>query len=160
MKCPDGLEGCWVNHTDCWEATTRKTPINIPEVPKDAKLPDFLANGFVTKDSGQRQTFSTGMQRDIQTDKPRYDLIGSGWNLIKRWAELVGRGALKYGELNFEKAETEEEMRRFKASALRHAVQWYMGETDEDHAAAVCFNVAGAEMVARKLAAKQKQGEF
>lgn len=107
--------------------------------------------GFVTKDSGERQEFSTGMKRDTQTDKPRYDLIGSGWNLIKRWAELVGRGAVKYGELNFEKAATEEEMNRFKSSAMRHMVQWQMGETDEDHAAAVCFNIAGYEMVKAKL---------
>lgn len=108
-------------------------------------------NDFITKDSGERQQFSTGMKRDVQTDKPRYDLIGSGWMLIKRWAELMGRGAIKYGELNFEKAATEEELRRFKASALRHMIQWFHGEVDEDHAAAVCFNLAGAEMVKVKL---------
>lgn len=111
---------------------------------------------FITKDSGERQEFSTGMKRDTQTDKPRYDLIGSGWHLIKRWAELVGRGAVKYGELNFEKAATEEEMNRFKSSALRHMVQWHMGESDEDHAAAICFNVAGYEMVRAKLSDKLK----
>lgn len=110
-----------------------------------------MAQEFTTKDSGKRQEFVTGMKRDIQTDKPRYDLIGSGWDLIKRWAELVGRGALKYGELNFEKAATEEEYRRFRSSAMRHMVQWFQGETDEDHAAAVCFNLAGAEMVRTKL---------
>ncbi len=116
--------------------------------------PDSTLNlqEFVTKDSGQRQEFSSGMVRDLQIDKPRYDLIGWGWNLIKRWAQLMGRGAVKYGELNFEKAETEEELKRFKASALRHIVQWYMGEVDEDHAAAACFNLAGAEMVRSKMA--------
>jgi hypothetical protein len=112
---------------------------------------------FITKDSGERQEFSTGMKRDVQTDKPRYDLIGSGWDLIKRWAELMGRGAIKYGELNFEKAATEEELRRFKASALRHMIQWFHGETDEDHASAVCFNLAGAEMVKKKLTKKDQQ---
>lgn len=110
---------------------------------------------FVTRDSGQRESFSTGMQRDVQTDKPRYDLIGSGWDLIKRWAELVGRGALKYGELNFEKAATEDELKRFKSSAMRHMIQWFQGELDEDHAAATCFNLAGAEMVKSKLKEKQ-----
>src|SRR4029077_18994943 len=81
---------------------------------------------FVTKDSGERQEFSTGMRRDVQTNKPRYDLIGeAGWKLIKRWAELMGRGAIKYGELNFQKAETLEEANRFKASALRHAIQFF-----------------------------------
>lgn len=122
---------------------SRNTNLGIPHCHEDIK--------FITKDSGERQEFSTGMKRDVQTDKPRYDLIGSGWNLIKRWAELVGRGAIKYGELNFEKAATEEELRRFKSSALRHMIQWYMDETDEDHAAACCFNLAGAEMVKVKL---------
>lgn len=106
---------------------------------------------FETKDSGERVEFSTGMKRDIQTNKPRYDLIGSGWDLIKRWGELMARGAIKYGELNFEKAATEEELKRFKASGLRHMIQWFEGDIDEDHAAAVCFNIAGAEMVKKKL---------
>lgn len=132
--------------------------INIPIVPEDAALPDFddvamevVHYGFTTKDSGYREQFSSGMVRDIQTNKPRYDLIGWGWKLIKRWAELVGRGAVKYGELNFEKANSEEEYRRFKSSALRHMIQYFEGETDEDHAAAVCFNLAGAEAVKEKL---------
>ena len=109
---------------------------------------------FETIDSGQRQEFLSGMRRDVQTNKPRYDLIGSGWCLIKRWAELMGRGAMKYGEFNFEKAATEEELKRFKASGLRHMIQWFHGDTDEDHAAAVCFNLAGAEMVKHKLGTK------
>src|ERR1019366_6249664 len=54
---------------------------------------------FVTKDSGKREEFPTGMVRDIQTDKPRYDLVD--WPMIKRWAELMQRGALKSGEHNW-----------------------------------------------------------
>ncbi len=121
--------------------------INLLDKPSE----DINLQEYTTKDSGERIEFSTGMKRDVQTDKPRYDLIGSGWELIKRWAQLMARGAIKYGELNFEKAATEEELKRFKASGLRHMIQWFEGETDEDHAAAVCFNIAGAEMVKRKL---------
>lgn len=102
-----------------------------------------------TKDSGERQQFSTGMQRDIQTNKPRYDLVD--WPMITRWAKLMQRGALKYGEHNWKKAETEEELNRFMASALRHCIRWYCGDNDEDHAAAVMFNLGGAEMVKAKL---------
>lgn len=129
-------------------------PIQIPNIPpSDFNLQEtYNMSEFITKDSGKREEFSTGMKRDIQSDKPRYDLIGtSGWEMIKRWAELMGRGAIKYGELNFEKAETEEEMKRFKSSALRHMIQYFNGDTDEDHAAAVFFNVAGVEMVKNKL---------
>src|SRR5579864_7842542 len=95
---------------------------------------------YQTKDSGQRQTFATGMVRDIQTNKPRYDLVD--WPMIRRWAELMQRGALKYGEHNWKKAETKEEFERFSASALRHMVQWFNGDSDEDHAAACYFNIA------------------
>jgi hypothetical protein len=104
---------------------------------------------FVTKDSGKREEFKTGMVRDVQTNKPRYDLVD--WPMIQRWAELMQRGALKYGEHNWKKAATQDEFERFKASALRHVIQWYNGETDEDHGAAVYFNIAGAEMVREKL---------
>jgi hypothetical protein len=107
---------------------------------------------FETKDSGQRQEFSTGMKRDVQEGKPRYDLVD--WPMIKRWAELMERGAKKYGEHNWKKAATEEELNRFKASALRHMVQYFIGEIDEDHAAAIFFNVSGAEMVKEKLNVK------
>jgi hypothetical protein len=108
---------------------------------------------YKTKDSGERQTFATGMQRDIQTNKPRYDLVD--WPMIKRWAELMQRGALKYGEHNWKKACTQEELDRFRASALRHMIQWFNNEQDEDHGAAVLFNISGAEMVMAKL----KNGE-
>src|SRR5580704_6584410 len=104
---------------------------------------------FETKDSGERQEYSTGMVRDVQTAKPRYDLVD--WPMIKRWAELMERGARKYGEHNWKKAATEDEYNRFKSSALRHMVQYFQGETDEDHAAETYFNIAGAEMCKEKM---------
>ena len=104
---------------------------------------------FKTLDSGRREHFSTGMCRDDQKNKPRYDLIDRDY--LKRWAELMERGAVKYGEHNWKKAATPEELARFKASAFRHFMQWMNDETDEDHAVAIAFNVAGAEMVKSKL---------
>lgn len=108
---------------------------------------------FITKDSGKREEFSTGMVRDTQDDKPRYDLIDRAF--LKRWAELMARGAKKYGENNWKKAATPEELSRFRASAVRHLFQWLDGDKTEDHATAVAFNLAGAEMVARKLEEKK-----
>jgi hypothetical protein len=107
---------------------------------------------FETKDSGKREEFSTGMVRDTQEDKPRYDLIDTAF--LKRWAELMARGAKKYGENNWKKAATDEELSRFRASAVRHLFQWLEGDVTEDHAAAVAFNLAGAEMVREKLKKK------
>lgn len=111
-----------------------------------------LPTSFVTKDSGERQEFSTGMVRDIQTDKPRYDLLDK--SMLRRWADLMARGAAKYGENNWRKAETDEELRRFESSLLRHTFQLLDGDRTEDHGAAICFNVAGYEMVLEKLRAK------
>lgn len=107
---------------------------------------------FITKDSGQRQEFSTGMVRDVQQGKPRFDLV---WKpLYWRWAELMGRGAEKYGDNNWKLAATEVELNRFLGSAERHFQQWLRGDSDEDHAAAILFNVAGAEYVKERLKSK------
>lgn len=109
---------------------------------------------YETKDSGKRQEFNTGMVRDTQEGKPRYDLIipiNCKEPLIKRWAELMARGAIKYSARNWEKASTVEELERFKSSAWRHFVQYMMGEDDEDHCAAICFNLQGIEYVKERL---------
>ena len=104
---------------------------------------------YKTKDSGKREEFTTGMVRDTQDDKPRYDLLDRPF--LKRWAELMARGAKKYGEENWRKAATNEELTRFRSSAVRHMFQYLEGDRTEDHAAAVAFNLAGAEMVREKL---------
>ena len=62
---------------------------------------------FITKDSGKRQQYKSGMQRDLQDGKPRYDLViplGTKEPMLKRWAELLQRGMDKYGYRNWEKA--------------------------------------------------------
>jgi len=115
---------------------------------------------FVTKDSGKRQKYASGMQRDLQEGKPRYDLIipeGVTEHMLKRWAELMERGAVKYGPRNWEKANSEEEYVRFKASAFRHFIQWFSGEDDEDHAAATFFNINAAETLKAKLTKKTRE---
>ena len=114
---------------------------------------------YETKDSGKREQYSTGMQRDVNHGKDRFDLITPGdlpysGQLLTRWAQLMGRGAKKYGEHNWEKASTQEELDRFRESAFRHFMQWFLGEDDEDHAAACLFNLQGAELVKWKMASR------
>jgi hypothetical protein len=50
---------------------------------------------YILKDSGERVTFESGFNSDIQDDKPRYDLIPP--ELLKRLAEVYARGSKKYG---------------------------------------------------------------
>lgn len=112
---------------------------------------------FETKDSGEREKYDSGMVRDTNQGKPRFDLVlpeGVPYKdqLFTRVAELMARGAEKYGDRNWEKAAGAPELARAKESAFRHFMQWYLGETDEDHAAAVFFNIQEVEFVKFKQA--------
>ena len=105
---------------------------------------------FIIKDSGIRKEFDSGMVRDITEGKINYQLIRDGV-MFKRWALHLTKGAIKYAKRNWMKASGEEEYERFKESAARHFEQWLNGDTDEDHAYAVFFNINGAEYVKSKL---------
>ena len=105
---------------------------------------------YITKDSGERQEYESGMHRDLQIGKPRFDLIDQ--KMLLRWAHLMARGAEKYGEDNWRKANSEEELKRFKASAYRHFYQWFNEmDKEEDHGAATLFNIAAAEYLKERL---------
>ena len=106
-------------------------------------------NDYKVKDSGKREQFKSGMQRDTAQDKILWHLVADG-PMLGRLAAHLTKGALKYSPGNWLKAEGQEELDRFRQSAFRHFMQWWAGETDEDHAAAVFFNVNGAEYVASK----------
>lgn len=111
---------------------------------------------FVTKDSGEHHEFDSGMLRDSQAGKPRFDLVipeGVPYQsqMLTRLAELFARGAEKYEDRNWEQANSVHELDRMRASAFRHFMQWYCGETDEDHASAVMFNVIAFETTKYKL---------
>jgi hypothetical protein len=106
---------------------------------------------FETKNSGVRAELANGMVRDSETDKTDYTLAFDG-PLFERWVALLGRGAVKYQPRNWCRAlgETDVAKReitkdRFKRSAIRHMMQWLRGDRDEDHAAAVIFNMNGFE---------------
>lgn len=94
---------------------------------------------YITKDSGKRVKFASGFNRDTNEGKPRFDLIP--YELLTRVAELYTRGAVKYDENNWRKAETEQEINRFKESAWRHFIAWSAGQEDEDHLSGTVFNL-------------------
>jgi hypothetical protein len=71
--------------------------------------------------------------------------------MLKRWAKHLGAGAKIHGKDNWTLANSHEELEDYKESALRHCIQWVNGETDEDHAAAIYFNINAAESVKEKL---------
>ena len=63
----------------------------------------------------------------------------------------MAKGADKYDARNWEKACDDEALDRYKESAFRHLMAWMCGEVDEDHAAAVVFNLLAHETTAYKM---------
>lgn len=110
---------------------------------------------FITKDSGQRKEFASGMKRDSTSGKPDFSLIMANVpyeeQMLTRFAYLMARGAEKYGLKNWELANSQEELDRFKSSAIRHFMQWFNNEEDEDHAAAVYYNIMAYEATKYKV---------
>lgn len=109
---------------------------------------------FEVKDSGERQHFAGGMVRDTAEGKIDFTRALDG-PMFERWAAHLTRAESKYPDIapgvpNWTLAAGAEEYQRFRKSALRHFVQWLRGDTDEDHAAAVFFNINGAEYVRAK----------
>lgn len=107
------------------------------------------------KDSGKRQQLP-GMVRDTADDKIDYSLVLDG-PLFERLARHLTEGAKKYSKRNWMGAKSQEEYDRFRESLLRHFVQYLRGDTDEDHFAAVAFNLNGMEYVRIRLAASEPE---
>lgn len=106
---------------------------------------------FKVKDSGRRDSYVSGMIRDTTAGKTDFSLIFDG-PMYERWAIHLTKGAVKYEKRNWMRASGQPELDRFIESAARHFFQWMRGDPDEDHAAAVFFNVNSAEYVREKFA--------
>jgi hypothetical protein len=103
----------------------------------DLNDPDVYA-GPPIKDTGKRHTFSTGAQRQPKTGLGRPDLISVIATMRK--AVHLEKGAVGHGERNWEQGMP---LSSFLASAWRHLLALTDGCEDEDHAAALAFNVDG-----------------
>ena len=91
------------------------------------------------KDSGERQKFDTGSQRDTQEGKGRFDLLPP--YAVGRLARHFENGAVKYGDRNWERGQPTS---RYMDSALRHIFAFVGGDTSEDHLAAGAWNLLAA----------------
>ena len=94
-------------------------------------------------------TSLAGVNRSDPAGKPDYTLVDL--HMLERWATHMTAHIGSKGRNNWRYADTVDDLERFRASAWRHFVAWQRGETDEDHAAALFFNVAGAELVGHRL---------
>lgn len=110
-------------------------------------MTDNKSNGGLP-DSGHRRSFSSGAHREMAPGKGRYDLISP--IALHELAKLLEKGALKYtvydddgnvikqGERNWELGLP---LHSFVDSAMRHLSMLVKGDTDEDHAVAVFWNM-------------------
>jgi hypothetical protein len=109
---------------------------------------------YDVKDSGTRECYAGGMVRDTAAGKVDYTLVFDG-PMLDRWAEHLTAASLKYSKGNWLLAEGQAELDRFRESATRHFRQWLRGDQDEDHAAAVLFNLNGYEHLKAKLSTQK-----
>lgn len=92
------------------------------------------------KDSGNRTKLgNTGFVRDVQTGKGRMDLLP--WYAIIEVSKLSAEGAEKYGERNIDLGAP---LHSLLNSGSRHLAKYIMGENDEDHLRAACWNLLWA----------------
>lgn len=159
------FQGNPVSFVGAWSRVKREYELCFPmtEIVEDpppavdlVELADRTAeaHGFMVKDSGQREELGNGFVRDTEDGKPdlaRYLKI-PGLELLpveflERWAAHMVKGAEKYGPDNWRQARGQHSLERFERSATRHLRQLIRGDRDEDHAAAVAFNVAAMEYV-------------
>lgn len=115
---------------------------------------------FIVRDSGKREEYASGMVRDTQEGKADIDRVFDG-PLVDRLATHLTKGAAKYpdnkdGTPNWTLACNREEMIRFRKSAARHFRQWRRGDQDEDHFAAVVFNMNCFEYVKERIRIQQQ----
>ncbi|MFA5395524.1 MAG: dATP/dGTP diphosphohydrolase domain-containing protein [Methanogenium sp.] len=89
------------------------------------------------QDSGEREQYVDGSAiREPETGKGRYDLISP--IALHRLAVHYERGTKKYADRNWEKGIP---LSRLLSSAARHLNKLIAGMEDEDHAAAVAWNI-------------------
>ncbi len=111
-------------------------PLPYPEDMTEEEIDAVCHEGaFIVKDSGKRQHFETGAQRDTDEGKPRPSLIHP--HFLSRLGLHMAKGAAKYDDWNWTKGIPTS---RSLDSLLRHVLSIMEGEEDEDHLAAIAAN--------------------
>ena len=91
------------------------------------------------KDSGERDVFVTGANRDVQVGKGRFDLAPPFSAMFLE--RVYETGCLKYGDRNWEKGIP---INRYLDSAKRHIEKYQAGLRDEPHLSMAWWNISCA----------------
>lgn len=92
-------------------------------------------------------TSRSGVNRSDPAGKPDYTLIDLA--LLERWARHMTAHVESKGRDNWRNASTPEDELRARQSAWRHFLAWDRGDTDEDHGAALLFNIGVRDLARR-----------
>lgn len=105
-----------------------------------------------------KMDYEGGGEREVQGDRPRFDLlmpdaVPYNSQLLTRIAIHMAKGAEKYSARNWEKFQGHEELERAQAALGRHFMQYMTDDDtdDEDHAAAIYFNIMAIEYIKGKI---------
>lgn len=109
----------------------------------------------VQQSNKEEQKFNTGSKRDSREGKGRYDLISP--IALKRLAVHYENGARRYQPRNWERGQP---MSRYFDSAVRHLYTYLGGSRDEDHLAAVVWNVMAMIHTEELVSAKKYPAEL
>jgi len=108
-------------------------------------------------DSGEREVTASGFMREPDADKPDLSWIFTvegleivPKELIVRIARHYHEGGKKYAPDNWKKGTDQASLARNLRSLTRHLFQWFRGEQDEDHLAAVVWNLITYEINSSK----------
>lgn len=157
---PRGEQKDWIRK---YEASLRASlrvksePIDFGPIitvdPPPLNISDCAPTKTNLSDSGEREVKANGFTREPEGSRPDYLplLLARGIEdvpreLIERIAEHYYQGGLKYSPDNWRKGTDPESLERNRRSAARHFVAWLKGETDEDHLAAVAWNMITYEI--------------
>jgi hypothetical protein len=105
-----------------------------------------MTEKFELKVPTEVKKFETGAVRSSSEGRGRFDLIP--FEMLERWAVLMEKGSVARGERNWEKGMA---LVGYISSAFRHLIALARGKRDEDHAAALFFNIAGFEWTRARI---------
>lgn len=122
------------------------------------------SDGFTIKDSGVREQYEGGMVRDTADRGVSWSNIHYG-PMLYRWAVHTTKGRQKYedpepGIPNWTLGRGLEVWLRAQESFERHSALWLAGHRDEDHAAAIYFNVNLKEYIEMLLTPAERLAAF
>jgi hypothetical protein len=125
----------------CDETSSRNCPAHQHDFVRGEVSPVGRTHREAMLDRDTRR-YESGVIRGDNTGKTDYTLALDG-PLFERWARLLTENVESKGKRNWMNASTQEDYDRFRESFLRHALSVLRGDDDEDHAAAVVFNLNG-----------------